>query len=134
VAAHSSVRITSYLRPPYTHYSSQISINQVCNLSIMWADISHVSHPHSNTDLTLLLNIMLLVFSNTALFSHNGYRVTTPFAVLVRDFNIFECLSAQRPRFYQKEMNPYGDLSCAFMIGIINGVTRNIKHEQNRLM
>jgi len=52
----------------------------------------------------------------------------------------FQHLSERLPfvgfnqRFYQKEMNPYGDPSCALMVCIISGVTRNVKHEQNRLM
>jgi hypothetical protein len=78
--------ISGHLRPiiPRKYRSTK-----VCNLFVMWADTPHVSHPYSNTDLTLLLNVLILVFGNTVLFSHNGYRAAKiPFAFLIRDFNI----------------------------------------------
>jgi len=67
---------TNYLRPSYVHYSLQPSVNKLFNLPAIWVVSFHVSHPFSSTDLTLLLNIRILVIVNLFLFFHIWYICT----------------------------------------------------------
>jgi hypothetical protein len=75
VAFHSMVFLI-ILGHPMPIILHQHWLTNICNLVVIWLVTFHVSHPYSSKDLTLLLNIQILVFIEIFLFLHNGYNYT----------------------------------------------------------